>query len=165
MRVGLNLETSLDENLVVTRYKLPEFSRLGLMNRPAIKALTDSIIDRFDVIAARQGGGIATLSGGNLQKVVLAREITAEARVLLAMVPTRGLDAWATAEVRRQMLAARERGAAILLASEDLDEVLSLSDRVVVMTEGRIVFTAAAGDLDRSGVGRWMTSAGGADAR
>jgi simple sugar transport system ATP-binding protein len=139
MHVGLNLETSLDENLVVTRYKLPEFSHLGLMNRPAIKALTNTIIDRFDVIAARQGGGIATLSGGNLQKVVLGRELTGEPRLIIANQPTRGLDVGSIEFVHTTLLEARDSGAAILLVSVELEEIMSLSDRIAVLFRGQIV--------------------------
>lgn len=83
---------------------------------------------------------VASLSGGNLQKIVVARELGASAKVILAMHPTRGLDAWATTEVHRQLLAAREHGAGILLCSEDLDELMALSDRIAVMFRGKLVY-------------------------
>jgi ABC-type uncharacterized transport system ATPase subunit len=145
LRVGLNLETSLDENLIVTRYKLPEFSHFGFLKRPAIKQLTEDIIKRFDVVAARQGGGIATLSGGNLQKVVLGRELTGQPRLIVANQPTRGLDVGSIEFVHRTLLEARDSGAAILLVSVELDEVMSLSDRIGVLFRGQIV-----GEMDGS---------------
>ncbi len=156
MRVGLNLETSLDENLVVTRYKLPEFSHLGLMNRPAIRSLANTIIDRFDIIAARQGSGIATLSGGNLQKVVLGRELTGEPRLIIANQPTRGLDVGSIEFVHTTLLEARDSGAAILLVSVELEEIMSLSDRIAVLFRGQIVGQMDVSDATEENLGVLM---------
>jgi ABC-type uncharacterized transport system ATPase subunit len=156
MQVGLNLETSLDENLVVTRYKLPEFSHLGLMKRPAIKALANTIIDRFDIVAARQGGGIATLSGGNLQKVVLGRELTGEPRLIIANQPTRGLDVGSIEFVHTTLLEARDNGAAILLVSVELEEIMSLSDRIAVLFRGQIVGQMDVADATEENLGVLM---------
>ena len=97
------------------------------------------MIEDFDIRGVRSGLPIKLLSGGNLQKALIAREVTQDHQVLIARSPTRGLDVGATASVRDQILAERDRGIAVLLISEDLDELLALSDRLLVIYEGRIV--------------------------
>jgi ABC-type uncharacterized transport system ATPase subunit len=156
MHVGLNLETSLDENLIVTHYKLPEFSHFGFMKRPAIRQLTEDVIERFDIVAAHQGGGIATLSGGNLQKVVLGRELTGQPKLIIANQPTRGLDVGSIEFVHRTLLDARDGGVAILLVSVELDEVMSLSDRIGVLFRGQIVGQMDASDATEEKLGILM---------
>jgi simple sugar transport system ATP-binding protein len=143
LNVGLNLKTSLDENLIVTRYKNPEFNRFGFLIRNAIKDFTTVTIDQFDIAAARQGQGISTLSGGNLQKVVLGRELSGEPLLIIANQPTRGLDVGSIEFVHRILLEARDAGAAILLISVELEEIMSLSDRIAVLYRGQI-----AGEMD-----------------
>lgn len=138
LHVGLNLRTNLDENLIVTRYKKPQFNRLGFLKRSAIKDYTVETIDQFDIAAARQGYGISTLSGGNLQKVVLGRELSGEPNLIIANQPTRGLDVGSIEFVHRILLEARDAGAAILLVSVELEEILSLSDRIAVLYRGQI---------------------------
>jgi simple sugar transport system ATP-binding protein len=139
METGLNLATTLDENLIVSRYKMPEFSNWGLLLRSSIQRFARQTIERFAIRAARPGSGIATLSGGNLQKVVLGRELAGEPRLIIANQPTRGLDVGSIEFVHQTLLEARYRGVAILLVSVELDEILSLSDRIAVMFRGRIV--------------------------
>jgi simple sugar transport system ATP-binding protein len=97
------------------------------------------------------------LSGGNLQKVILARELEPSLAVLLALHPTRGLDARASLRARQLLLDARDEGAAVLLWSEDLEEILALSDRVAVIVAGRITHTVDHDDAELATVGRWMT--------
>jgi simple sugar transport system ATP-binding protein len=97
------------------------------------------------------------MSGGNLQKVILARELTGEPVVVIAAQPTRGLDVGAMEYVHRQILAQKERGAAVLLVSDDLDEVFNLSDRIVVMYEGELVGEASSDPANREQVGLWMS--------
>jgi len=97
------------------------------------------------------------LSGGNIQKLILARELWGEPSVILAAQPTRGLDAWATMQVRRQLLEARGRGAAVLLCSEDLEEILALSDKVAVMSGGRLLGPLAREEADLNRVGQMMS--------
>jgi simple sugar transport system ATP-binding protein len=143
LRMGLNLETNLDENLIVNRYKLPEFSRLGFLLRRAIRQFAESIVQRFSIAAAQPGGGIATLSGGNMQKVVLGRELAGEPELVIANQPTRGLDVGSIEFVHRSLIEARDAGAAVLLVSVELDEVMSLSDRIIVLYRGQI-----AGEVD-----------------
>jgi ABC-type uncharacterized transport system ATPase subunit len=144
-RLGMGLDrlTSLDENLIVTRYREPLFSRFGFLKRKAIKDFTNDTIGRFDIAAAKQGRGIATLSGGNLQKVVLGRELSGKPRLIIANQPTRGLDVGSIEFVHSILLEARDQGVAVLLVSVELEEILSLSDRIVVLYRGQI-----AGELD-----------------
>ncbi len=104
---------------------------------------------------------VRLLSGGNLQKVILAREVSDEARLILAMHPTRGLDVWATTEVRRLLLAARTRQAAVLVCSEDLEELLALCDRLAVMKGGEVVGLFEREEFELNRVGRLMTGGGG----
>ncbi len=139
LSTGLNIETTIDENVVVTRYREPAYSRWWLLVRKAIRGLAATIIERFSIAAAKPGEGIATLSGGNLQKVVLGRELSGEPKFILANQPTRGLDVGSIEFVHQTLIAARDRGAAILLISVELEEIRALSDRIAVIYRGRIV--------------------------
>jgi simple sugar transport system ATP-binding protein len=138
-RRGLVLDFTLAENLALHDYGKPPNSRYGWLFPARLVSLARSLLERFDV----RGGGPQTrasaLSGGNQQKVVLAREIGREPRVLLAAQPTRGLDVGAIEFVHRQLVEARDEGKAVLLVSLELEEILSLSDRILVIYEGRIV--------------------------
>lgn len=143
IEMGLNLETNLDENLVISRYKLPEFNRLGFMLRKAMRAFSAKVIERFSITGTRPGGEIATLSGGNMQKVVLGRELAGDISLVVANQPTRGLDVGSIEFVHQALLEARVQGVAILLVSVELDEILALSDRILVLYRGQI-----AGEVD-----------------
>jgi general nucleoside transport system ATP-binding protein len=138
-RRGLVLEFSLAENLALHDYDKPPFSRLGWLNPRRVIASATRLLQEYDV----RGGGpqtrAASLSGGNQQKVVVAREVARNPRVLIAAQPTRGLDVGAIEFVHRRLVAERDAGRAILLVSLELDEIVSLSDRILVMYEGRIV--------------------------
>jgi ABC-type uncharacterized transport system ATPase subunit len=123
---------------------LGSFHRGPILDERSMRAHAKDLVDRF-AIKARPEDPIRTLSGGNIQKVLLARVLAREPRVIIAAQPTRGLDIGATDFVRAQLVAQRDRGAAVLLISEDLDEILDLSDRIVVMYEGEIV-----GEMDRA---------------
>ncbi|HEC22687.1 MAG TPA: ABC transporter ATP-binding protein [Chloroflexi bacterium] len=138
IQVGLNLEANLDENLIVSRYKLPRFNRMGFLLRRAIRDFSASIIEKFSIAGARPGGSIATLSGGNMQKVVVGRELSGNPKFIIANQPTRGLDVGSIEFVHQTLLDARAEGAGILLVSVELDEIMSLSDRIVVLYRGQI---------------------------
>jgi general nucleoside transport system ATP-binding protein len=142
---------SVAYNLVLER--LDDFRRGGRIDERRVRQHAIELIERFD-IRARPDDPVGTLSGGNLQKVLLARVLSRDPRVLVVSQPTRGLDVGATEYVRSQLLARRDQGAAVLLVSEDLDELLALSDRLVVMYEGRIVgeMDVAAADVERLGM-------------
>lgn len=126
---------------------LDSFRRRTVLDERSIRAHAVELIDRF-AIKAKPEDRIRTLSGGNIQKVLLARVLAREPKVIVAAQPTRGLDVGATDFVRRQLIAQRDRGAAVVLISDDLDEILALADRIAVMYEGRIV-----GEMDRRDAG------------
>jgi simple sugar transport system ATP-binding protein len=138
-RRGLVLEFSIAENIAIHDYCYPPDSRLGWLYPRRLVARASRLIHDFDV----RGGGPHTragaLSGGNQQKVVVAREVARNPKVLIAAQPTRGLDVGAIEYVHRRLVAERDAGRAVLLVSLELDEVLSLSDRILVMFEGKIV--------------------------
>lgn len=156
LKVGLNLATNVDENLIVTQYRKPLFSRLGFLNQSAIKEHAEKVIDQFVIAAAKQGKGIATLSGGNLQKVVLGRELNSDPALIIANQPTRGLDVGSIEFVHRTLLEARDNGAAILLVSVELEEIMSLSDRIAVLYRGQIVGEMDAEDATEEEIGILM---------
>ena len=136
---GLILDMSLAENLAINEIPAGKFSRRGLLDWKKIKNQAVGLLEEYDVRPADSGLLAGTLSGGNQQKVVLAREFSREPKVLVADNPTWGLDVGAVDYVHRRLLQVKEAGAAVLLLSLDLDELLKLSDRVVVMFRGRVV--------------------------
>jgi simple sugar transport system ATP-binding protein len=115
----------------------------------------------YSITAAGRDAAAKTLSGGNLQKLILARELSGAPAVVVAAQPTRGLDVGAAEYVHTRLLAERERGAAILLISDDLDEIFALSDRIAVIYEGAIAGEAAADATTREQVGLWMSGVRG----
>ena len=137
---GLVLDYTLEENMVLQRYWQPEFQKAGFLNFPAMRAYSDRLIEQYDV---RSGQGSLTparaMSGGNQQKAIVAREIDKDPELLVAVQPTRGLDVGAIEYIHRQILAVRDAGKAVLLVSLELDEVMNLSDRILVMYEGELV--------------------------
>jgi general nucleoside transport system ATP-binding protein len=137
--MGLILEFPVADNFVLKAFDRMPFTVRGLMQPSAIAAYAQTLIDRFDVRTPSPSLPVASLSGGNQQKVVLGRELDSQPRVLVAAQPTRGLDVGATEYVHKALLTQRDAGAAILLISTELEEVLALSDRIVVIYEGRIV--------------------------
>jgi simple sugar transport system ATP-binding protein len=138
-RRGLVLEFSIAENIALHDYALEPDSKWGWLYPNRLIARARQLIQDFDV----RGGGPRTragaLSGGNQQKVIVAREVSRDPKVLIAAQPTRGLDVGAIEYVHRRLVAERDRGRAILLISLELEEILSLSDRILVMFEGRMV--------------------------
>ncbi len=142
---GLVLDYTLEDNMVLQRYFEPEFvSGAGFLKRKAIRAYAERLIEQYDV---RSGQGPVTIarsmSGGNQQKAIVAREIDKDPDLLIAVQPTRGLDVGAIEYIHHQIVAQRDAGKGVLLVSLELDEVMSLSDRILVMYEGEIV-----GELD-----------------
>lgn len=163
-RTGSAPSLSVGENLALRRYRRAP-ARQGLwLSLARLEPFCRERIAALQIAASSLESRARLLSGGNLQKLILARELDdaedAPARVILAMHPTRGLDAWATAETRRRLLAARARGAALLVCSEDLDEVLALSDQVFVIFGGVLCHHAEqAATADRLAIARAMTGA------
>jgi general nucleoside transport system ATP-binding protein len=138
-RRGLVLEFSLAENLVLHDYAKPPYARRGLLDLGHIFGSARKLLREFDVRGGTASTPASALSGGNQQKVVIAREVHRDPRVLIAAQPTRGLDVGAIEFVHRRLVEQRDAGKAVLLISLELEEVLSLSDRILVIYEGRIV--------------------------
>ena len=154
---SLVLDMSVALNLVLEH--LDDFVRAGRLDTAGIDAHARDLIRRFAIRAVPEDR-VRTLSGGNIQKVLLARVLSRDPRVVVVSQPTRGLDVGATEYVRSELLARREGGAAILLVSEDLDELLALSDRIVVLYEGAIVGDLSADDADLERLGMMMAGRG-----
>lgn len=138
-KMGLILPFSVAENFVLKTYRDEPFARRGFLRFDAIRDYTRSQVSKFSIRVGDIEEEIAHLSGGNQQKVVVARELDRQPRFLLVNQPTRGIDIGATEFVRQQILAERDAGAAILLISADLEEIFALSDRILVMFEGRFM--------------------------
>jgi len=138
MVVGLNLQTTLDENLIVSKYNHSEFSRYGFLLTKTIQEFAEKVVKAFSIAAARPGEGISMLSGGNLQKVVVGRELSGDPSFIIANQPTRGLDVGSIEFVHKTLIEERDKGAGVLLVSVELDEVLALSDRILVLYRGKI---------------------------
>lgn len=152
-------DLSVAYNLVMER--LDDFRRGGRLDEARIHEHAAELIERF-AIRAHPDDRVATLSGGNIQKVLLARVLSRNPKVLVVSQPTRGLDVGATEYVRSELLARRDAGAGILLVSEDLDELLAIADRLLVMYEGRLVGAMAVADADPERLGMLMAGRGAA---
>jgi ABC-type uncharacterized transport system ATPase subunit len=157
---GLLPELTVAENLALER--LGDFLSRGRLNRQAILHYAEEMIGQYQ-IKASPTDRMRTLSGGNMQKVILARALTGTPKVILAGQPTRGLDIGATEYVRGRLVKERARGAAILLISEDLDEILAISDRIAVIYEGEIVETMSSKDATAEQLGLLMSGGGEAE--
>jgi simple sugar transport system ATP-binding protein len=148
---------SVAENMALRNFDSPAMRRPGwFINRTAIRMRAQKLIAAFNVSPALPERPIGTLSGGNVQRAVLARELAESASVLIAANPVFGLDFSAVSDIQARILAAREQGTAVLLISEDLDELLELADTVLVMANGCIVHVADARSADRAILGRYM---------
>jgi len=143
-KYGLVLDYTLADNLVLQRYWQPDFQKNGFIKRQEVRSYAEKLIEKYDV---RSGQGSVTIarsmSGGNQQKAIVARELDKEHKLLVAVQPTRGLDIGAIEFIHKQLVASRDAGEAVLLVSLELDEVMDVSDRILVMYEGEIV-----GELD-----------------
>ena len=144
-KYGLVLDYTLEDNIVLERYFEPQFvSKAGFLNRKNIRAYAEKLIAQYDV---RSGQGPVTIarsmSGGNQQKAIIAREIDKDPQLLVAVQPTRGLDVGAIEYIHHQLVQQRDAGKAVLLVSLELEEVMSVPDRILVMYEGELV-----GELD-----------------
>lgn len=147
---------SVADNMGLRCFDQAPYARAGWRRAGRLRERARGLIERFGVRAQSERASIATLSGGNVQRAVLARELLDDAALLLVSNPTFGLDFSAVAEVHRRLIQARDDGAAVLMVSEDLDELLQVADRIVVLSEGRIVHRSATADTDRATIGRHM---------
>jgi simple sugar transport system ATP-binding protein len=162
--VGLVPNLSTVENAVLRKYKQDAMCKRSFIDYGAACTYTDGLIEKFDIAVPLRNTPVKVLSGGNMQKLLLAREIEENPRLLIAEHPTRGLDVGATEFVRKTLLEQRDHGVAVLLISEDLDEILMVADRVAVMYEGRIVGIVDAHHVDIAQIGLMMAGAAGARA-
>jgi len=157
---GLVLDYTLAYNTILQTYYSPEFQSVGFLKDNVIMEHARKLIDRFDI---RSGQGESTsvraMSGGNQQKVILAREIDRDPQLLIAVQPTRGLDVGAIEYIHNQLLAQRDSGKAVLLVSLELEEVMNVSDRILVMYEGEIVADVNPKDVTFAELGLYMSGA------
>lgn len=153
-REGLIGQLSIVDNMLLGMHRSAKFLRRGFLDQERVRTLAQDQVDKFEIVAPSIDTLVSKLSGGNAQKVVLARELFQASVVLLANQPTRGLDISIADYVHRQLLEKRKEGYAILLASEEVDELIKLSDRIVVMFKGQIVgeFDADNADLEQIGL-------------
>jgi len=160
-RRGLVLEFDLAENIVLGDHRVSPYATHGIIHSNAIRQVSAERIADFDVRTPSSRVAAANLSGGNQQKLVLARELGRQPELLIAGQPTRGLDVGAIEFVHGRILEERDSGTAVLLVSLEIDEVQSIADRILVMYEGRIVKEFAAGEVSDEELGYYMTGGGG----
>ena len=157
---GLIMDYSIGYNMVLQNYHAPQFNKFGFLNINTIYKHADTLIENFDI---RAGQGARTIvrnmSGGNQQKVIVAREIYRGCNLLAAVQPTRGLDIGACEYIHRQLVMERDNGRGVLLVSFDLDEVMDISDRILVIYEGKIVANVLPKDVSYKELGLLMTGA------
>lgn len=159
-KYGLVLDYTIEENSVIERYREPQFDHHGMIDFKARRAYSDYLINNYDI---RSGQGSKTItrsmSGGNQQKVIVGREIDKKHDLLVAVQPTRGLDVGAIEDIHKKIVADRDNGAAVLLVSLELDEVMNLADRIFVMYGGEIVGEFLSGQVTVNELGLYMAGA------
>lgn len=157
---GLVLDYSLEQNMVLQTYMQPRFQNHGFIRFDAVRKYAERLIEDYDV---RSGQGAVTtarsMSGGNQQKAIIARELDRDEPLIVAVQPTRGLDVGAIEHIHKQLIAERDRGKAVLLVSLELDEVMGLSDRILVLYEGEIVGELNPKETDVQELGLYMSGA------
>ena len=154
---GLVLDFTVAENFVIEKFRREPFSRKGVLNLKAIRSHATELIERFDVRPAGcENSAARGLSGGNQQKLIIAREVDNDPDVLIAVQPTRGLDVGAIEYVHKALIEARDQGKAVLLVSLELDEVMDVSDRIAIIYDGTIVDTIDAENADENHIGLLM---------
>ena len=155
--VGSAPNLSMVDNLIMKRYRRKPIARGLALDAGVARKVAGDLKDAYAISAPSVDTQVRLLSGGNLQRLILAREIESEPRLMIAVQPTRGLDVGAVENVHQLLLRRRAAGAAILLMSEELDELIALSDRILVMYEGRIVGAMDAAEADVEQIGLLMT--------
>jgi simple sugar transport system ATP-binding protein len=154
--VGLALRASVADNLMMGFQKQPHISRHGLLSLSEISQHASRLIKQYAIKVAQPAEAAANLSGGNLQKVVVAREFSHQGRLLIAEQPTRGVDVGSIEFIHQRLLNYRSQGNAVLLVSAELSEIMSLADRILVMFEGRIVGELTAAEASETKLGLLM---------
>ncbi|MGE5481827.1 MAG: ABC transporter ATP-binding protein [Bacteroidota bacterium] len=159
-RDGLILPFSIEDNLVLNTYYQPPAAQRGWLNRQTIRERAEKMSEMFDIRAGSVLAPVSSLSGGNQQKVIMARELSRPIRVLLALQPTRGLDVGSIEYIHQRIVQARDAGCAVLFVSTELDEILALADRILVFFRGKAVGELLAAEADREKLGLLMAGAG-----
>lgn len=155
-RHGLVLPMKLEENMSLQQYYQKPFSKNGFLNHSKIKEYAKKLIDEFDVRTQSEESTAASLSGGNQQKAIIAREISRDPALLIAAQPTRGLDVGAIEYIHKRLIEQRDNGKAVLLMSYELDEVMNVSDRIAVMYDGKIIAIVNADETSENELGLLM---------
>ena len=155
-RHGLVLGYSVADNMVLCNYYLPPFAKGLVLQQEAVDKNARNLIKEYDVRTPSPFVPAAKLSGGNQQKVIVARELSRDVKLLIASQPTRGLDVGSIEYIHKEIIAMRDRGLGVLLISAELDEIMALSDRIAVMYRGEIVTTVDAKEATREQLGLWM---------
>lgn len=155
-KYGLILQLPLDKNMVLESYYKAPFSKHGILNDQAITEYAKRLIDEFDVRTTSEKSIAGSLSGGNQQKAIIAREVDKNPDLLIAAQPTRGLDVGAIEYIHKRLIEQRDQGKAVLLMSFELDEIFNLSDKIAVMYDGKIVKVLNASETDESEIGLLM---------
>jgi simple sugar transport system ATP-binding protein len=157
MTLGLAKTMSIEDNLIATKLDDRRLYRGGLLSRRSIRRLSGGLVDEFRVVCASPATEIEMLSGGNMQKVVVAREFTQDAQLFVVEQPSRGIDVGAAKFVHEKLIELRDKGCAILLISADLDELFKLSDGIAVMHEGKIsAYFPDAAEVSEQELGHYM---------
>lgn len=157
MTYGTVADASVEENIISDRYYKDDYNKYGLLDKKKIAELSNELIKEYRVKCDSKDAEIRTLSGGNIQKVVAAREFTSNPKLIIANQPTRGIDVGASEFIRKKLVSLRDEGAAILLISADLTEVITVSDSLLVMSEGKIVaYFEDTKNLTEETVGEYM---------
>ena len=162
---GVAASESVRDNLIVSRHRFSPFSRLGWLDHRAARSFAGRLLEDFGIVAAGVEAPVSSLSGGNAQKLILARELSAQPDLLIAEQPTRGVDAGSTRAIRARLRAERDHGVSILLVSSDTEELLALSDRILVLYDGRVTATLdEPASLSGEDLGRYMVGMASGDA-
>ena len=153
---GVVGDMNLAENVITEVYKNPDYSKLGFLNLKNRQNFSEKVVQEFDVRGVKNHAPVRLLSGGNMQKLILGRVLLQEPKLILAHQPARGLDIGAASFVYERLLDAKMQGCGILLISEDLEELLRISDRVLVIHRGKIIEAGKAGTLSTTNLGLLM---------
>jgi ABC-type uncharacterized transport system ATPase subunit len=155
-REGLVLSFPVADNMILNTYYLPPYARGVAMQQRAVSHTAAELVEQFDVRTPGVGVPVSNLSGGNQQKVIVAREFNRPIKLLIASQPTRGLDVGSIEYIHGRIIAKRDEGTAILLVSSELDEIMDLADRIAVMYQGQIMAVVPAGTVSREQLGLLM---------
>lgn len=158
MATGVALPSTITENMIIGKETLPEYSKKGIqLKEKAIKGYAEELYEKFDLRGAGVEAPVGALSGGNMQKVVIAREFSYDGDVMIVAQPTRGVDVGAIEFIHKCIVEKRNEGCAVLLVSADLDEVFRLSDRIITLYEGEVTGEFKAGEISKMDISYYMT--------